>query len=172
MKIMTTKQTFKRARSVLLCGLAIVLAAHADPATREGETYAMTFTSADGSTATFLFSDSPRQTFTANATVITTAATTVELPNTMKHVQTFSVQQNPAGISATTVGNSTWTIRPSAVDIVTTPKSTVNLYSTEGKLLNSVRCDESGRATLNTSLLNKGVYIVKLHQTTFKFHKQ
>lgn len=151
--------------------LLVCLWLAAFPSLAQEQAYAMTFVSADGSRNTFLFSDSPLQTFAPGAIVITSGGVRVELPDSIGHVQTFGYAEEPTIVKAPTA-ESRFRLSRTAVEVVSTPGAAVHVYAADGSPVASGRCDGEGRATLSTAGLGQGTYIFKTNRTTFKFSKQ
>lgn len=153
----------------ILLAVITTTATHAQDATTTGLVLQLT----TGETATFVLDEQPKITFTADNLVITSPTYTTEYP--LAGLQRYTFKQVPAShITSPTADN-----RPSITQtdgqiiLDNLPAGTaVTVYSIDGMALSAPTTAPDGRATIDTSTLTSGVYIIKYGNKSLKIRKQ
>lgn len=140
-------------------------------ATQAQTTTAVTFKGSDGTEFSFLFSANPILTFTDDAIILTTTSSNVELLRTVSYVATFDTSTGIQNVRNVQKENY-YKIGESSIEIHSMSADLVRLYSVNGMLYDTGRCDEDGHVTFETSNLPKGIYVVKSKEINFKFQKK
>lgn len=140
----------------------------------ETEINAVTITKSDDSKVVFMFANKPVITPGASVYTIADDSQSISIDMTENFEATFGYT-DPSGIDevidnddATAyyyVGSGEITIYNAKAG------SNVYVYSVNGMLVNTVKCDADGQAVIETSDLNNGVYVIKNNDITFKYLK-
>lgn len=136
--------------------------------------YTLVLNRTDGTKSNFLFENIPVATIDGDVLTIVEniSGLSVELPISEFASFTFDKEEIPDGINnvATNDGNVTFGLSCETLDVMGLSEDvTIMIFDAAGKLRVEGRSDVNGAATLNISGLDKGVYIVKAGNNTFKF---
>lgn len=128
----------------------------------------------DGTMAKFAFTEKPVVTYSAGELVMTTNKTSVQYPMNRLLKIYFDVAEVPDGIDVevTQPEDVQFAFRDGALVVSGGEAGAiVNLYRLDGVPAGQFRLDGNGSVTIPTGSLNKGLYIVKTKQVSFKFRK-
>ena len=153
----------------ILLAVITATAAHAQDATTTGLVLQLT----TGETATFVLDEQPKITFTAGNLVITSPTYTTEYP--LADLQRYTFKQVPASQITSPAADNRPSITQKDGQIVLDnlpADATVTVYSIDGMALSSPTTATDGHATIDTSTLTSGVYIIKYGNKSLKIRKQ
>ena len=130
---------------LLLCMAAVGVSAESTAST-------LNINQKSGGTVSYAFSEKPVVTMSGNNVVITTTSTSVEYP--ISNLQDITFTASTDGI----------------VEVLTAPKADgpTYIYNTAGVLLKTIPAGQ----TFNFECADKGMYIIKNNNTTYKIIKK
>lgn len=126
---------------------------------------------ANGEKITINIGERPKLTFVKGEVIITTAKGSVAYP--AQELQRCTYESTADGIEGTTASKMpTLTMDGNSVTITGLPSaSQVAVYSVNGLQLGLMQANSSGKATVSTTSMQEGVYIIKTAAGNFKIRK-
>lgn len=126
-----------------------------------------------GETATFVLDKQPKITFSAGNLVITSPTYTTEYP--LASLQRYTFKQVPASQITPPHADGQPSVSQTDGQIILSDlpaDATVTVYSIDGMAISSPTTATDGHATIDTSTLTSGVYIIKYGNKSLKIRKQ
>lgn len=124
-----------------------------------------------GAKVTFQMDSQPKTLFSDNQLVIKTNTTEVSYPR--ESIIRYTYENLASGIDDAKQDGIDYDASQSKLSFAQLKAGEkVEIYSTDGSLMKSVKADKEGKLTVSLSELTKGVYVVKSSSSNFKILKQ
>ncbi|MEZ3532670.1 MAG: hypothetical protein K1V90_06335 [Muribaculaceae bacterium] len=128
----------------------------------------------DGNNVEFLFSSTPVATFEEGEMTITCNGGTNSEKFIISNVERMTVESSLSGITQIDTKGATPSFGILNGKLIASSlgaMSDLNIYSVDGTLIASARCDADGRTEIAIDRLTKGTYIASTGKYSFKFTK-
>lgn len=145
-----------------LCMTAFVIPA-------QGKTYNLVLWTRKGPKLSFAFADKPKVTIEGNVFKVTSLSTNMDCR--ARDLDQFTIEEGSEESDIKAPQASLPQVKSQPGQLLLTgcrPHSTVELFTTDGKLADSRLTDDDGRLTLDTGSYGQGIIIVKTETTSLK----
>ncbi len=138
--------------------------------TTEENVTCMVLTMTDGTVNKFALNESPKVTYQGDNLVV--ESSTGEFTTAMSGISTFTFELVPVGISEMDNAPQKPVLTPGKASFEGLKAgATISIYTTDGKMLSSVKADGEGFATVDLGTLPQGVYILRTPNQSYKIKK-